>query len=70
MPETWYQDAPEPSSSGSKSRSIWVLSILVALIIGIGLFVGLGSRSHTDPAPNGGSATNGAVQPAPAQNSK
>ena len=69
MPETSYQDAPEPDSSGSKSRSIWVLSILAVLVIGLGLFVGLGHGSRTDPAPYGGSATNGIAQPAPTQNS-
>lgn len=70
VPETAYQDNPKPVSSGSKSRSLWVIAVLAALLIGLALFVGLGRGSHTDPAPYGGTATNGSsAQPAPTQNS-
>lgn len=70
VPETAYQDNLTPVSSGSKIRSLWVMAILAALLIGLASFIGFGRGSHTDPAPYGGSANNASPPPpAPTQNS-
>jgi hypothetical protein len=69
VPETAYQGGVKAVSGKGTSLSAWGLTAAVLLIAAVGVFALTRSGAHTDPAPNGGSASNGAAQPAPAQNS-
>jgi hypothetical protein len=69
VPETSYQDDPKPTSQAATSKSIWAIGIVAVFVGALALYVGTGTGSHTDPAPNGsGGNVASPAQPAPAQN--
>lgn len=71
VPETAYQGGEKAVSSKGSSLSGWGLLVAILLVAAVGLFAYTRTGSHTDPAPNGGSAGSGATaQPAPTQNSQ
>ncbi|MGV2084002.1 MULTISPECIES: hypothetical protein [unclassified Rhizobium] len=71
VPETAYQGWERAMSGRGKSLSFWGLAVAVVFVVGLAAFAMTREVSHTNPAPNGGAGTSGAVsQPAPAQSSQ
>jgi hypothetical protein len=70
VPETAYQGEEKAVSGKGTSRSAWGLVIVALFLAALAVFAFSRGASHTDPAPNGGSASTGAgTAPSPAQNS-
>ena len=68
--QTPYQGEEKPVSSRGTSLSFWGLALAVVFLVAVAIFIFSRGGAHTDPAPNGPGAGNGATsQAAPSQNS-